>query len=73
MRTIQKDLQQHKTGEHIPCGYSLSTIQTFDNIKNAHVLYHEEDCMKKFCSSRREYDPNVINFEETEMLPLSKK
>ena len=29
-----------KTGEHVPCGYSISTIQAFDNIENKHSLYH---------------------------------
>ena len=26
-------------GEHIPCGYSMSTIWIFDNIENKHSLY----------------------------------
>ena len=42
-----------KVGEHIPCGYSMSTIQTFDNIKNKHTLYRGEGCMEKFCTSLR--------------------
>ena len=29
--------------------------------------------MKKFCTSSREYATNVINFEKTKMLPLTKK
>ena len=37
-----------KLGEHIPCGYSMSTICGFDNIENKHSLYHGEDCMKTF-------------------------
>ena len=32
-----------KTGEHVPCGYSISTIQAFDNIENKHSLYHGWD------------------------------
>ena len=63
-----------KIVEHIPCGYSISTILAFDNIENKHTLYRgEEDCMKKFCTSSREYATNVINFEKKKMLPLTKK
>ena len=29
-----------KLGEHIPCGYYMSTIWAFDNIKYKHTLYH---------------------------------
>ena len=28
-----------KIGEHIPCGYSMSTIWAFDHIENKHTLY----------------------------------
>ena len=28
-----------KIGEHIPCGYSMSTIWAFDHIANKHTLY----------------------------------
>ena len=42
-----------KTGEHIPCGYLMSTIWVFDNIENKHTLYRGKDCMKKFCESLR--------------------
>ena len=38
-----------KIGEHIPCGYSMSTIWAFDHIENKHTLYRGKDCMKKFC------------------------
>ena len=38
-----------KIGEQIPCGYSMSTIWAFGNVKNKHSLYRGEDCMKKFC------------------------
>ena len=45
-----------KIGEHIPCGYSMSTIWAFDNIENKHTLYCGEDCMKKLCSYLRGHD-----------------
>ena len=36
-----------KIGEHIPCGYSMSTIWAFNSIKNKHILFLGEDCMKE--------------------------
>ena len=62
-----------KIGEHIPCGYSLSIIWTFDHIENKHTLYRGEDRMEKFCTCLRENATNVMNFEKKEMLPLTKK
>ena len=47
-----------KISEHIPCGYSMSTIWAFDHIENKHTLYRGEDCMKKFCTSLREHIKN---------------
>ena len=64
MQIIQNNLQQ--LGEHIPCGYLMSTMWDFDNIANNHTLYREEDRMKKFCTSLREHATN-----EKKMLPLT--
>ena len=50
--------------EHILCAYSMSTIQTFDDIENRHAAYRGEDCMKKFCESLREHAAKIINFEK---------
>ena len=44
-----------KIGQNIPCGYSMSTIWGFDHIGNKDTLYHEKDCMKKFCDSLKKY------------------
>ena len=62
-----------KLGEHIPWGYSMSTIWAFDNIENKHTLYRGEDCMRKFCTSLRQHATNVINLEKKKMLLLTKK
>ena len=62
-----------KIGEHIPCTYSMSTIWTFDNIKNKHTLYQGEDCMKKFCTFLRENTTNEINFEKKKQYRYQKK
>ena len=53
-----------KIGEHIPCGYSMSTIWAFDNIWNKYTLYRWKDCMKKFCEYLREHAKNMIDFEK---------
>ena len=36
-----------KVVQHIPCRYSVSTIWTFDGIKNKHDNCRGEECMKK--------------------------
>ena len=53
-----------KIGEHIPCGYSMSTVWGFDHVENKHTLYRRKDCMKKFCSSLRERMKNIINLQK---------
>ena len=53
-----------KIGEHIPCGYSMSTILGFDHIENKHTLYHGKDCVKKFCNSLREHGKNWFSKEK---------
>ena len=39
----------------IPCGYSMSTIQAFDNVENKYTLHCGEDSIKKFWESLREH------------------
>ena len=46
-KIIQKNLQQLKMDEHIPCRYSMSTICIFDHIEDKHNLYREKDIIKK--------------------------
>ena len=62
-----------KFGEHIPCGYSMSTIWPLDNIENKHTSYRGKDCMKTFCTSLRKNATNVINSKKKKMLPFTKK
>ena len=57
-----------KLGKHVSCGYSISTIWTFDHVENKHSFYHGEDCMNMFCSSLRDHAKNVIFFEKKRML-----
>ena len=46
-----------RKGEHIPCGYSMSTIWDFE----------------KFCSSLKEHATSITTFEKKKMLPLTKE
>ena len=43
-----------KTGQHIPCVHSMSKIWGFDHI--------EKDCVKRFCTSKRKQEKNIIDF-----------
>ena len=62
-----------KTGEHIICRYSMSTIWGFDHIKNKHTLYRGNNCMKKFCNSLREHAQRIVVFEKKKMSLLTSK
>ena len=59
-----------KIGEHIPCGYSVSIIWTFDGTENKHDVYRGVDWMEKFCESRY---MKIINFEKKMILLTSKE
>ena len=50
-----EDFSTAKIGEHIPCGYSMSTFWGFDHKEKKHTLYRAKDCVKKFCESLREH------------------
>ena len=52
----------------------MSTVWAFNSIENRHTLHRGKDCMKKFCSSLREqHAKNIIDFENKNMLPLTKE
>ena len=62
-----------KVNEHIPCGYSMSTICKFDDIKNNHDVYRGKDCMEKFYESLKQHAMEIINFEQEKTLLLINK
>ena len=62
-----------KIGEHIPYGYSMSTIWGFNHIEEKQILYHGKDCMKKFSESSQEPAKSTIYFVKKKMLPLTRK
>ena len=46
--------------EHIPSGFSMSTISSFRGIENKHDVFRGKDCMKNFC----EHAMKTINFKK---------
>ena len=62
-----------KVSEHIPSGFSMSTISSFRSIENKHDVYRGKDCMKKFCESLTEYAMKIINFKKKKMKLLTKE
>ena len=49
---------------HIPSGFSMSTISSFRSIENNHDVYRGKDCMKKFSESLRERAMKIIYFKK---------
>ena len=60
-----------KVGEHIPCGYSMCTIWTFDGIENKQDLYTSECFLQKNCESLGKHAMKIINFEKKKIIPLT--
>ena len=59
--------------KHTPSGYSLFTNCSFDERKNNLDYYRGEDCMKKFCKDLRKHATKIINCNNKEVIPLTKK
>ena len=62
-----------KVSEHIPSGFSMSTICSFRRIEKKHDVYSGKDCMKKICRFLREHAIKVINFKKKKMKLLTKE
>ena len=57
--------------EHIPSGFSMSTISSFRSIENKHDVYRGKDCMKKFCKSLREHAMQIMNFQNEKIYVIN--
>ena len=53
-----------KVSEHIPSGFSMSTISSFRSIENKHDVYRCKGCMKTFCEFLREDAVKKISFKK---------
>ena len=51
-----------KVSEHIPLGFSMSTISSLKSIENKHDVYRGKNCMENFCEFLREHAMKIINF-----------
>ena len=56
-----------KVSEHIPSGFSISTISLFRSIEHKHDVYRGKDCMKMCCEFLREHSMKIINFKKKKM------
>ena len=72
MQKNPENSSRTKIGEHIPFGYSLSTIGGLDHIEDKHTLYCGNDFMKNFCKSLSKHAKSIIDIENKKMLPLTR-
>ena len=67
---ILKSRQRIKNKD-IASGFSLSPHCSFDATKNKLDYYKGKDYMKIFCKDLKEHVTKIINYEKTEMIPLT--
>ena len=63
----------NKINKHASSGYSFFTHYSFDTTKNKFDNYRGKNCMKNVCLDLREHAIKIINYEEKEIIPLTKK
>ena len=59
-----ENLSTTKGSEHIPSGFSVSTLSSFRSIENNQDVYKGKDFMKKFCELLRQHTMKIINFKK---------
>ena len=62
-----------KISEHIPSGFSMSTILSVKDIEKKHDVYRGKDCVKKFSKPLREQAMKIIDFKKKKMLLTNEK
>ena len=63
-RNNSENLSTTKISEHIPSGFSLSTISSFRSIENKHDVYGGKVCMKTFCEFLRDHVMKIMNLKK---------
>ena len=53
-----------KVSEHIPSGFSRTTISSFKSIENKHDVCRGKDFLKTFSEYLKEHAINIINFKK---------
>ena len=56
-----------KVSEHIPTGFSMSTISSFESMENKHDVHRGKHCIKTFCESLREHTMEITTFFKNEV------
>ena len=56
-----------------PSGWSLYTKSSYDKKENRLDYYRGKDCIEKLCKKLKEQAMKIINYEEKEMIPLTKE
>ena len=62
-----------KVNKHTLSGYSFFTHSSFDTTKNKIDYYRRKNCMKIFFLDLKNMQKKIINYEQKEMIPLTKK
>ena len=56
-----------------PSGWLLYTKSSYDKKENRLDYYRGKDCIEKLCKKLKEQAMKIINYEEKEMIPLTKE
>ena len=62
-----------KKARHEPSGWAMFARCSFDKKENKFNYYREKDCIEKLYKKLKECAMKIINYEEKEMIPLTKK
>ena len=54
-------------------GWAMLTICSFNEKENKLNYYRGKDCIEKLCKKLKERAMKIINYEEKEMIPLTKE
>ena len=68
-----KQSYTEKKAKHEPSGWSMFTRCSFDKKENKLNYYRGKDCIEKLCKKLKECAMKIINYEEKEMIPLTKE
>ena len=56
---------------HEPSGWAMFTRCSFDKKENKLNYYRGKDCIEKLCKKLKDRAMEIIDYEETEMVPLT--
>ena len=76
LQSIQNNPEKsytEKKARHEPSGWAMFTRCSFDKKENKLNYYRGKDCIEKLCKKLKERAMKIINYEEKEMIPLTKE